>query len=204
MAEEIVKKEISVKEKTSATEGVGSSKSNNKSGQYSRNTSNAQKSAPHWRRSPQRRMSRPRRAISEFSKKVIDVRRVTRVVAGGRRFSFSVALVLGNRTGSVGVGVGKASNTALAIEKASRSARKNMIKVKTTKTMSIPHEVEVKLGSARVLLIPVRGKGLVAGSSVRNVLDLAGLTNISAKVLSRSKNKLNNARATIKALKQLT
>ncbi|MAG12369.1 30S ribosomal protein S5 [bacterium] len=216
MTEETKKAEISVKEKAPVLEvvgapapnvqkgrDVGNNKPSNKSGQHSKNASHAQRSAPHRRRAPQRRMSRPRRTVSEFAKKVIDVRRVTRVVAGGRRFSFSVALVLGNRTGSVGVGVGKATNTALAIEKASRNARKNMIKVKTTKTMSIPHEVEVKLGSARVLLIPVRGKGLVAGSSVRNVLDLAGLTDISAKVLSRSKNKLNNARATIKALRAL-
>ena len=152
------------------------------------------------------RNRRPRRSrpVSEFSQKVIKVRRVTRVVAGGRRFSFSVVLVSGNHSGSVGVGIGKASDTALAIEKAARDAKKNMIKVKMTSKMSIPHEVEAKFGSSRVLLIPASGRGLAAGSSVRSVLDLAGITNISAKILSRSKNKLNNARATIKALKQLT
>lgn len=181
-------------------------KSGGKSGERPKGAfSHRQRTGERGRRNPQkRRMSQSRRVVSEFSQKVIDVRRVTRVVAGGRRFSFSVALVLGNRSGSVGVGIGKASNTVLAIEKAVRDARKNMIKVKTTETMSIPHEVDAKFGSSKVLLIPARGKGLVAGSSVRNVLDLAGLSNISAKVLSRSKNKLNNARVAIKALKQLT
>lgn len=143
------------------------------------------------------------RAKPEFDQKVIDIRRVTRVVSGGRRFSFSVALVAGNRKGSVGVGVGKSSDTSSAIEKASRNAKKNMIKVKLNKKMSIPHEVEVKFASTRVVLRPAPGKGLVAGSSVRNVLDLAGVKDVSSKLLSRSKNKLNNARAAIEALKKI-
>ncbi len=151
--------------------------------------------------SPHGKKPRTRRAVSEFAQKVIDVRRVARVVAGGRRFSFSVVIVLGDKKGSVGVGVGKASDTALAIEKAIRNAKKKMIKVEVTPSMSIPHETEIKLGSARVVLIPAKGRGLVAGSSVRTVLDLAGLTDITAKILSRSKNKLNNALAAIHALK---
>ncbi len=143
-----------------------------------------------------------KRVKSEFDQKVIDIRRVTRVVSGGRRFSFSVALVAGNRKGSVGVGVGKSSDTSSAIEKASRNAKKNMVKLKLTKKMSIPHEVQTKFASTRVLIKPAPGKGLVAGSSVRNVLDLAGVKDVSSKLLSRSKNKLNNARAAVDALKQ--
>ncbi len=143
-----------------------------------------------------------KRVKSEFDQKVIDIRRVTRVVSGGRRFSFSVALVAGNRKGSVGVGVGKSSDTSSAIEKASRNAKKNMVKLKLTKKMSIPHEVQTKFASTRVLIKPAPGKGLVAGSSVRNVLDLAGVKDVSSKLLSRSKNKLNNARAAVEALKQ--
>jgi len=142
------------------------------------------------------------RVKPEFDQKVIDIRRVTRVVSGGRRFSFSVALVAGNKKGSVGVGVGKSSDTSSAIEKASRNAKKNMIKVKLDKNMSIPHEVETKFASTRVALRPAPGKGLVAGSSVRNVLDLAGVKDVSSKLISRSKNKLNNARAAVEALKQ--
>jgi len=143
------------------------------------------------------------RVKPEFEQKIIDIRRVTRVVSGGRRFSFSVAIITGDRKGKVGVGIGKASDTALAIEKAFRDAKKNMIKLNLTKDMSIPHEIEAKLGSARVIIMPAKGRGLVAGSSVRIALDLAGVKDVGAKVLSRSKNKLNIARATMKALKVL-
>jgi small subunit ribosomal protein S5 len=125
------------------------------------------------------------------------------VVAGGRRFSFSVALVAGNRKGQVGVGLGKAGDTPLAIEKALRDARKNMITVNTTKTMSIPHEAEAKFAASRVKIMPAPGKGILAGSSVRTVFELAGLKEVSAKLLSRSKNSANNAYAAIKALKSL-
>lgn len=143
------------------------------------------------------------RVKPEFDNKLIQIRRVTRVVAGGRRFAFSVALVAGNRKGSVGVGIGKASDTALAIEKATKNAKKNMIKVLLTSGMMIPHEVEAKESSSSVMIMPAPGRGMVAGSSVRNVLELAGIKNVRAKILSGSKNKLNNARATIKALEQL-
>ncbi|MHB8651841.1 MAG: 30S ribosomal protein S5 [Minisyncoccota bacterium] len=143
------------------------------------------------------------RERSEFDHKTIDVRRVTRVVAGGRRFSFSVALVAGNRKGSVGVGTGKAGDTAAAIEKAIRDAKKNMIKLALTKASSIPHEVEAKYSSAIVHIMPASGRGIVAGSATRTVLDLAGITDVGAKIFSGSKNKLNIARATIKALSTL-
>jgi small subunit ribosomal protein S5 len=143
------------------------------------------------------------RAKPEFDNKLIQIRRVTRVVAGGRRFSFSVAMVAGNRKGSVGVGIGKAADTAAAIEKAMKNAKKNMIKVRLTSDMMIPHEVDAKEASARVMIMPAPGRGMVAGSSVRNVLDLAGIKNVRAKIISGSKNKLNNARAAIKALEQL-
>jgi len=143
------------------------------------------------------------RVKPEFDNKLIQIRRVTRVVAGGRRFAFSVALVAGNRKGSVGVGIGKAADTAAAIEKATKNAKKNMIKVLLTSGMMIPHEVEAKESSATVMIMPAAGRGMVAGSSVRNVLELAGIKNVRAKILSGSKNKLNNARATIKALEQL-
>jgi small subunit ribosomal protein S5 len=128
---------------------------------------------------------------------------VARVVAGGRRFSFSVVVVVGDKKGKVGVGTGKASDTALAIEKAVTSAKKNMVLIKRTKEGSIPHEVSAKYSSARVSIMPAKGRGLVAGSSVRSVLDLAGVTNITAKLRSGTKNKLNNAQAAILALSTL-
>ncbi len=143
------------------------------------------------------------RVRPEYDSKLIQIRRVTRVVSGGRRFSFSVALVAGNRKGSVGVGIGKAADTSLAVEKATKNAKKNMIKVRLTNEMSIPHRVEAKEASACVMIMPAPGRGMVAGSSVRNVLELAGIKNVSAKILSGSKNKLNNARAAVKALEQI-
>ena len=143
------------------------------------------------------RGDRPR---PEFDQKSIDVRRVARVVAGGRRFSFSVAMIAGDRKGQVGVGTGKAGDISLAMDKAAKDAKKHMITVKLTKTNSIPHQISAKSSSAFVELIPAPSRGLVVGSAVRNVLELAGITDVSAKILSGSKNKLNMARATIKAL----
>ena len=151
-------------------------------------------------RRPQRRDTRTK---PEFDQKIVSLRRVTRVMAGGRRFSFSVCLVAGNRKGSVGVGQGKASDTPLAIEKAFRDAKKNMIIVNTTKEMSIPHDVEAKYSASRVKIMPAPGKGILAGSSVRTVFELAGLKEVGAKLLSRSKNSANNAYAAIKALRKL-
>lgn len=150
-----------------------------------------------------RQSSRAPRAKSEYDQKMITIRRVSRTVAGGRRFSFSVALIIGNKKGKVGVGLGKAGDTTLAIDKAVRNAKKNMITVNLTKDSSIAHKVSAKYTASRVELMPVRGRGLVAGSSVRPVLELAGITNIVAKINSGSKNGLNNARAAIEALKSL-
>lgn len=147
-----------------------------------------------------RKPRREPRAKPEFDQKIIDIRRVTRVASGGRKFSFAVSLVAGNRKGSVGVGTGKAGDTSLAIEKALKNAKKHMIKINTTKEMSIPHDVEAKFSSSRVMIMPAKGKGIVAGSSVRDVLELAGIKDVTAKIRSGSKNKLNNARVAIKAL----
>jgi small subunit ribosomal protein S5 len=143
------------------------------------------------------------RTRPEFDSETLEVRRVARVVAGGRRFNFSVAIVAGNRRGMVGVGLGKAGDTALAIDKAMRDAKKHMIKVNTTKDMSIPHEVTAKYSSARIKIEPSKDRGMVAGSAVRIVLDLAGIKNVAAKIHSPSKNKLSIARATVAALQNL-
>ena len=134
---------------------------------------------------------------------MINIRRVARVVSGGRRFSFSVSIIIGNKKGKVGVGVGKAGDTTLAIDKAVRDAKKNMITIALTKDNSIPHDISAKYTASRVTLIPAAGRGLVAGSSVRPLLELAGITNVIAKMHSGSKNGLNNARAAIEALKTL-
>jgi len=138
---------------------------------------------------------------SEFAQKLIGIRRVARVMAGGRRFSFSAALVLGDKKGRVGVGLGKAADTALAIEKATRAAKRGMLTINLTKTRSISRNVEAKFCASVVEIRPSPGRGLVAGSSVRAVLELAGISDVTAKLLSRSKNPINNARAAMAALK---
>jgi len=151
------------------------------------------------------RRSRPsfERPKPEFDQKMVSIRRVTRVVAGGRRMTFAVAIAIGDKKGSVGLGTGKGGDTAIAIAKALRQAKKNMFKIKTTKEMSIPHEVSAKFGSAKLSIMPNRGKGLVSGSTVRDMLVLAGIKNVTAKLHSGTKNKLNNARAAYKTLYML-
>ena len=140
----------------------------------------------------------------EFDQKILDIRRVTRVVAGGRRFSFSVVLVAGDKKGAVGLGLGKAGDTSLAINKALRNAKKNMIKLKLTKTMSIPHEISASFSSSSVAISPNKGRGLVVGSVIRDIAKLAGIKDITGKIVSVSKNKLNNAKAVMEALSQIS
>ena len=133
-------------------------------------------------------------------KKIIEIRRVARVVAGGRRFSFSVAVAIGNRKGKVGVGIGKAGDTQLAIEKAARDARRHLFEVPMNKHQHIPHDVQVKLGASQVMIMPAPGRGLVAGSSVRTMLELAGVKGCDREdSFSKQESSLNNARATIAA-----
>jgi small subunit ribosomal protein S5 len=151
-------------------------------------------------RGPRRGGNRPERERSEFAQKMIGIRRVARVMAGGRRFNFSVAIVIGDKKGRVGVGVGKAADTQLAIEKATRAAKRHMITLNLTKNRSIKHNVEAKFCASVVEIRPSPGRGLVAGSSVRSVLEMAGVSDVTAKLLSRSKNPINNARAAVQAL----
>jgi small subunit ribosomal protein S5 len=139
----------------------------------------------------------------EFESKLLDLARVTRVTGGGKRMSFRAVVVAGNKKGKVGIGVDKGRDVSQAIEKATRRAKKNLVEVVIIDG-TIPHEVEAKAGPAVILLKPQKkGRGLVAGGAVRVICDLAGIKNISSKILSGSKNKLSNARATIEALKQL-
>jgi small subunit ribosomal protein S5 len=133
--------------------------------------------------------------------KILDIRRVTRVVAGGRRMSFAVSMIIGDKNGVIGLGTGKGNDTAVAIQKALKDAKKNAIKVKRTEKHSIPHNVTAKYSASRVMLFPNHGKGLVVGAALRDIVTLGGIKDVSGKVLSGSKNKLNTARACMKALK---
>ncbi|GIW68494.1 MAG: hypothetical protein KatS3mg099_442 [Candidatus Parcubacteria bacterium] len=165
----------------------------------------AQRAARRNTERPSRRSRRGggERARPEFEHELLDVRRVARVVAGGRRFSFAVAVVAGDRKGRVGVGTGKAQDTTAAMEKALRDAKKNLIFVQRTADGSIPHEVSAKFKASSIALRPAPGRGLVAGSAARVVLNLAGVTDVSAKLHARTKNKLAVAQAAVAALRKL-
>lgn len=146
---------------------------------------------------------RPSAPKDEFESKLLDLARVTRVSAGGKHFRFRIVMIIGDKKGRVGVGVAKGLDVAQAIEKSIRVAKKNIITVPIVQE-TIPHEVYAKFGPAQILLRPQRkGRGLVCGGTVRVICTLAGIKNISAKVLGRSGNKLNNAQATVLALKKL-
>lgn len=115
--------------------------------------------------------------------------------------SFAVAMVIGDKNlGVVGVGTGKGNDTALAIAKALKDAKKNAIKINRTENHSIPHDVDAKYCASKVLLFPNKGKGLVVGAAIREIAIMAGLKDVTGKVVSGSKNKLNTARAVMKAL----
>jgi small subunit ribosomal protein S5 len=140
-----------------------------------------------------------KREKSEFEQKVIDIARVTRVVKGGKRFSFRTTIVIGDKKGRVGVGVAKGPDMKASTEKSFAQAKKNLVTI-NFKGNTIPYPVRQKVGSAIVLLKPAApGRGIVAGGAVRSVIALVGISDITAKMLG-AKNKLNNARATIEAL----
>jgi len=141
---------------------------------------------------------------SEFEEKVLDMRRVTRVVAGGKRFRFRATVVLGNGSGKVGIGVGKGLDVQQAIAKAKAKAGREMVQINLFEKRTIAHETEAKYSAAKVLLKPAPvGHGLRAGSAIRSVLALAGIKDATAKALGRTTNKLTNAWATMEALKAI-
>lgn len=138
----------------------------------------------------------------EFEQKILELARVTRVTKGGKRMRFRASLVIGDRRGRVGFGVAKGGDVSMAIEKAFRQAKKNMVKVPFVNE-TIPHEVFRKFAAASVLLKPApQGTGLKSGGPTRVVLELAGVPNAVSKIMG-SKNKINNAKATFLALRAL-
>lgn len=138
----------------------------------------------------------------EYEQRVVDIARVTRIVAGGRRFRFRATVVVGDKNGKVGVGIAKGADVADAVSKAVVKAKKNFITVPIINE-TIPHTVTAYKNAARVLLKPApKGSGIIAGGAVRAVVELAGIKNITSKALG-SNSKINNIRATILALKNL-
>lgn len=142
------------------------------------------------------------RQDSEWEEKIIQVRRVTKVVKGGKKLSFRAVVAVGNGKGQVGVGIGKASEVIMAIQKGIADARKSLVNVPIIKT-TIPHEIIGRQGSSRVLLKPAaKGTGVIAGGATRAVLELAGIGDVMSKSLG-SRSPLNVARATINGLGEL-
>lgn len=144
-----------------------------------------------------------RNKITKWKERVVQIKRVTKVCKGGKKLSFRAVVIIGNENGKIGVGVGKADDIVNAIKKAIANAKNNIKKVILTKTKTIYHPVNGTFGACKVLMKPAsQGTGVIAGSSIRTVLELVGIKNISAKQLGGN-NILNNARATVCALENL-
>jgi len=159
----------------------------------------------HHKKGGKKRRSRTEQAeVSEYTEKVVQVRRVTKVVKGGKKLSFRTTVIIGNEKGKVGVGVGKAAEVLVAIKKAISDARKKVVEIETVSgTNTVSHSVIGISGGAKVLLRPAGdGTGIIAGGTARIVLELAGVGDILAKSQG-SKSPLNVARATVDALKKV-
>lgn len=139
----------------------------------------------------------------EFLSSVLDLTRVARMTGGGRKMRFRAVVVVGDQKGRIGLGLAKGADVAEAVEKATRQAKKNIVKVSIVND-TIPHEVFAKYGAAKIMLKPqAKGRGLVAGGVVRIICSLAGIKNISSKIIGSTTNKASNGLATIEALKKL-
>lgn len=143
-----------------------------------------------------------KREKPEFDQLIVDLARVTRVTKGGKQLSFRACLVIGDRKGRVGFGVEKGKDVQIAVQKAFNQAKKNLVTVPIVHE-TIPHMAEAKYKAGRVLLKPApAGSGIIAGSVIRTVLEMAGVPNASAKMLSKTNNKITNIKATFKAFEQ--
>ena len=141
---------------------------------------------------------------SKLAERLIKISRVSKVTKGGKKLSFRAIVVVGNENGQVGVGVGKADDVVNAFKKAKTDGKKNLIKIPITKALSIPHNIVGNFGACKIIMRPsIEGSGVIAGGAVRTVLEVAGIKNVIAKQLG-SNNILNNARAAISALDNLT
>jgi small subunit ribosomal protein S5 len=141
---------------------------------------------------------------TEYEERLIKVSRVSKVTKGGKKISFRAIAVIGNKNGKVGIGVAKADDVIDAFKKAKTDARKNLINIELTKSLTISHDISGNFGACKVIMRPsIEGSGVIAGGAVRTVLEVAGIKNIIAKQLG-SNNLLNNARASIIALNTLT
>lgn len=149
-----------------------------------------------------RNNSRDGQEAREFDQKVVEIKRVTRVVAGGKRMRFRALVVIGDHKGKIGIGLKKGMDVTEAVNKAVNAAKKSMIVVPIVND-TVPHQVNIKYKSSKLLMMPARtGTGVIAGGAVRSVLDLAGVKNVISKMIG-SNNKTNNVRAAFEAFKMM-
>lgn len=142
------------------------------------------------------------REKNEFDQKVVEVKRVTRVVAGGKRMRFRALVVIGDHKGKVGMGLKKGADVSESVNKAVNAAKKNMVTLPLV-NQTIPHNVDIKYKSSSLILRPAKpGTGVIAGGAVRSVMDLAGVKNVVSKMLG-SNNKVNNVKAVFAAFKMM-
>lgn len=142
------------------------------------------------------------RQVPDFDQKVVEVKRVTRVVAGGKRMRFRALVVIGDRKGKVGFGLKKGRDVAESVNKAVNQAKKNMVTLPLVHE-TIPHEINIKYKSSKLILRPAKaGQGVIAGGAVRSVMDLAGVKNVMSKMIG-SNNKVNNVKAVFSAFKSM-
>lgn len=143
---------------------------------------------------------RPKKEKPEFDQHIVDLARVTRVTEGGKHLSFRACVVIGDRNGRVGYGVEKGPDVQIAVEKAVNQAKKNIIRVPLIRE-TIPHRVEAKYKAAKVMIKPApKGSGVIAGSAIRIILEMAGVPNASSKILGKTSNKIANVKAVFDAL----
>ncbi len=148
---------------------------------------------------PPRRNDRKDDKKDDMEQRILEVARVTRVMAGGKRMNFRACVAIGDKKGNVGVGLGKGADVTMAVNKAVNKAKKTMVNVPMVKD-TIPHEIYNKMGAAKIMLKPAKqGRGVISGGVTRVILELAGVKNVTSKALG-SNNKVNNARCTIEAL----
>ncbi len=153
-------------------------------------------------RGPRRGDRRDDRPKDDMEQRILEVARVTRVMAGGKRMNFRACVAIGDKKGNVGVGLGKGADVTMAVNKAVNRAKKTMVNVPMIKE-TIPHAITLKMGAAKLMFKPAqKGRGVIAGGVARIILELAGVKNVTSKALG-SKNKINNARCTIEALRGL-
>ena len=149
-----------------------------------------------------RRNTRPRE--KQLVERLVQISRVSKVTKGGKKLSFRAIVVIGDENGKVGVGVAKANDVINAFKKAKTDGKKHLVSLPLTKSLSIPHAVSGRFGACKIIMSPsIEGSGVIAGGAVRTVLEVAGVKNVIAKQLG-SNNLLNNARAAVCALDNLT